>query len=225
MIQIGALTVGQSPRTDVTADIAPILGPEITLLEAGALDGLTAADIAALRPKDGEQVLGSRLRDGTQAVMAEPALEPLLQAQIDRLQAQGVPLIVLLCTGEFPPGLRSRVPLLYPSRLLDGVVRTAASRGRIAVIAPDEAQIPLLKARWAAAAPHGVELRAASPYGDPEELRRAARSLRGTDADLVVLDCIGYTAAMRDEVCALSGLPAALPRTLVARVVRDLLGV
>ncbi|HIU43266.1 MAG TPA: AroM family protein [Candidatus Ventrousia excrementavium] len=224
MIRIGALTIGQSPRVDVTADIAPILEPEITLLEAGALDGLTADEIAALRPCAGEQVLVSRLRDGTQAVMAEPKLVPLLQRQIDRLQAQGVPLIVMLCTGEFPPGLHADVPLLYPSRLLDGVVRAAASRGRIAVIAPDEAQLPLLQTRWAAAAPH-VELRAASPYGDPDNLRQAAASLRGTDVDLVVLDCIGYTAAMRDEVCALSGLPAALPRTLIARVVRDLLGV
>ena len=56
MIQIGALTIGQSPRVDVTADIAPILEPEITLLEAGALDGLTADEIAALRPGTGEQL-------------------------------------------------------------------------------------------------------------------------------------------------------------------------
>lgn len=223
MKKIGALTVGQSPRVDVTADIAPILAPEIELLEAGALDGLTPAEIDALRPQPGEQVLVSRLQNGGQAVMAEPRLVPLLQKQIDRLQSQGVPLIVMLCTGEFPPGLHAQVPLVYPSRLLDGVVRALSPRGRIAVIAPDESQLPQLRERWSAAASY-VELRAASPYGDMDAVRKAAQSLRGADVDLVVLDCIGYTAAMRDEVRTLTGLPVALPRTLVARVIRDLVG-
>lgn len=35
MIKIGAITVGQSPRTDVTMDIRPILGPDVELLEVG----------------------------------------------------------------------------------------------------------------------------------------------------------------------------------------------
>lgn len=36
---LGAVTIGQAPRTDVTADIAPLLGPNVRVIEAGALDG------------------------------------------------------------------------------------------------------------------------------------------------------------------------------------------
>ena len=39
LVKIGAVTIGQSPRTDVTCDILPILGDNVQLLEAGALDG------------------------------------------------------------------------------------------------------------------------------------------------------------------------------------------
>ena len=40
MYRIGAVTIGQSPRSDVMVDIKPILGPDIEIVEAGALDGL-----------------------------------------------------------------------------------------------------------------------------------------------------------------------------------------
>jgi hypothetical protein len=40
----------------------------------------------------------------------------------------------------------------------------------------------------------------ASPYGAPEELATAARRLAGLDVDLVAMDCIGYTLAMKETV-------------------------
>ena len=61
MYKIGAVTIGQSPRSDVIADIRPILGSEVDVVEAGALDGLTKEEIAKLVPKRG------RLRFGDQA--------------------------------------------------------------------------------------------------------------------------------------------------------------
>lgn len=40
-VKIGAITVGQSPRVDVTPDLWPIFGPNVELIEAGGLDGLS----------------------------------------------------------------------------------------------------------------------------------------------------------------------------------------
>ena len=40
--KIGAITIGQSPRTDITGDICPLLAPNITLQEYGALDPFDA---------------------------------------------------------------------------------------------------------------------------------------------------------------------------------------
>lgn len=34
MIKVGAITIGQSPRTDVTQDILPLLGDQVELLHS-----------------------------------------------------------------------------------------------------------------------------------------------------------------------------------------------
>ena len=82
MKRVGAITIGQAPRTDVMEDIGDILGKELTLVQAGALDGLTAAEIEALRPDGTGNTLVSRLRDGTGVILQEQKILPLLQQRI-----------------------------------------------------------------------------------------------------------------------------------------------
>lgn len=94
MKKLGLITIGQSPRTDVTPDLDPIFGPDIQLCQAGALDGLTAQEIAAFAPEEGDYVLISRLRDGSSAVFAEKHILPRLQQCIYDLEAKGVELIM-----------------------------------------------------------------------------------------------------------------------------------
>ena len=113
MKTIGLITIGQSPRTDVTPDLEPIFGPDVKLLQAGALDGLTAQEIAAFAPEEGDYVLISKLRDGTSAVFAEKHILPRLQQCIRELEDQGAELIMFLCTGSFP-AFESQVPLVFP---------------------------------------------------------------------------------------------------------------
>jgi protein AroM len=63
-----------------------------------------------------------------------------------------------------------------------------------------------------------------SPYtGTLEDLRKASEEL--SDRDLVVLDCIGFGKEAKRVVAAASGKPVLIPRTLMARVLRELLGV
>ena len=47
-MKIGAITIGQAPRTDVTADILHIFDDSLELVQAGGLDGLTKEQIAEL---------------------------------------------------------------------------------------------------------------------------------------------------------------------------------
>ena len=51
MTKVGLITVGQSPRSDVVPDMAAILGGDVEILEAGALDGLSREQIAPLAPR------------------------------------------------------------------------------------------------------------------------------------------------------------------------------
>ncbi|MGL5514464.1 MAG: AroM family protein [Sporomusa sp.] len=48
--------------------------------------------------------------------------------------------------------------------------------------------------------------------------------LKQQGAQLVVMDCIGYTCTMKNAVAKLTGLPVVLPRTVAARAVAELFG-
>ena len=171
MKKLGLITIGQSPRTDVTPDLDPIFGPDIQLCQAGALDGMTAQEIAAFAPEEGDYVLISRLRDGSSAVFAEKHILSRLQQCIYDLEAQGVELIMFLCTGSFP-AFQSHVPLVCPCAVLNGTVPALAGRSRIAVITPKEEQREQCIEKWSSYVQF-VEVTWGSPYGDPEELDRA----------------------------------------------------
>jgi protein AroM len=219
--RIGMLTIGQSPRTDVLPDMLEFLhGAEI--LQAGALDGLTAPEMAALAPQGGSDVLVSRLQDGTWVLMEENKVLPLLQQRVDSLCAQGVELLIMLCTGKFPDVLRAQVPILYPQKLLYGVVPLLAQGRRVGVLNPDPKQLEQCRRNWAGAVGE-VAAAALNPYEPADGIPRAARELTEGGAQLIVMDCMGYTRAMKAQVARLTGKSVILPRTLLARTVGELL--
>ena len=102
-MKIGAITIGQAPRTDVTSDIMDIFDGKVELLQRGGLDGLTRDQIAAFQPEEGDYVLVSRLLDGSSVTFAERYILPRLQEAIHELEDQGVRLIVFFCTGNDRP--------------------------------------------------------------------------------------------------------------------------
>ena len=71
MKRIGAITIGQAPRTDILTDIAPILGNDVEFIQVGALDHLSLEDVQALRPNGNGNTLVSRMRDGTAVTLQE----------------------------------------------------------------------------------------------------------------------------------------------------------
>ena len=94
--KIGAITIGQSPRDDIMAVMTPHLPDGLKVLQRGALDDLDAVTIAGLRPDlsaetgdpgaPGEpgneleyDILVSRMRDGSEAMMTHDRVVPLMQ--------------------------------------------------------------------------------------------------------------------------------------------------
>ncbi len=117
MTKVGLITVGQAPRSDVVPDMAAILGGDVLIVEAGALDGLTREQIAPLAPEGDDEILVTRLADGSSVFVGKTRMIPRIEAKIAALEDQGVALNVLLCTGEFPK-LAARRPFLEPHQLL-----------------------------------------------------------------------------------------------------------
>lgn len=222
--RVGTVTIGQSPRSDVTPDLMALLGPDAELVEEGALNGLSQAEIAALAPGPGDPVLVSRLADGRQVRLRRFAMDPLVQAAFDRLAGR-VDLILMLCTGSLPH-VKSACPVLYPEELLLRVVGGMLSGSPVpyGVITPAPEQVAEQKERWAAAA--GVEpaVVACSPYqaqGLAQNLAEAAHQLKAAGARLIILDCLGYSRRMKRAVCQATGLPTVLARGLLGRVAAE----
>ena len=88
-MKIGALTIGQSPRNDLIPEIEAFFkGAEI--IQLGALDGLSKEQIADLAPSGDDEILVSKLKDDSWALMAESKIISLLQERTDELCRRGV---------------------------------------------------------------------------------------------------------------------------------------
>jgi protein AroM len=224
MTKLGLITVGQSPRGDVVPDMAAILGGDVEIAEAGALDRLSPEQIARLAPEGDDEILVTRLADGSPVFVGKTKVIPLIEAPIRALEDRGVALNVLLCTGAFPK-LAARRPFLEPQALLLGLLRAMTFPGRLGVLTPSARHVEQTTARWRASG-FDAQVVPLSPSeeSDPAAVGRAAAALRAANAGLVVMDCIGFRRKTRDEIAALTGTPTLLANLLVARAAAELLG-
>ncbi len=219
--EVGFVTIGQTPRDDVTPDIRSVLGPEVGIVERGALDGLSPDEIEALRPGAGDFPLITRLRDGSAAVVGKKKIQPLVQDQVLSLERQGIGLTALLCTDEFPD-LRSSGLLLLPSRILYGTVTAVLPRGRLGVLAPLEEQREGLAEKWSRT---GLEVfvEVLNPYREISAPDPVAAKMIDHRPDLIVLDCLGFSSTIRDAIRQGTGKPVLWPRGLLAAWIEELL--
>ena len=218
---VAAITIGQSPRPDVMDEIRPLLGAGVRVIEIGALDGLTAEGIAVMRPAEDDHTLVTQLRDGREVLLGRRHIIPRIQACVDRVQVQAG-LIMMLCTGTFPPFQTQRL-MVYPEHLLFQTARAVMEGGHVGVLTPSARQIGDQERRWREVAP-AVTVRAFSPYTDGDDLDGACADFVAAGIDLVVLDCLGYTIALKREVRQKTGRPVLLARTVLARAAAELVG-
>lgn len=235
---IGAVTIGQSPRPDVLDEMRPLLPPGVRIVEAGALDGLSADEVHTLRPglqgaggaraipddldvvpAADDHPLVTRLRDGREVVVSRQRLLPLVQRAVERVEGEAH-LVMMLCTGTFPRFRTTRL-VLHPEHLLLYAVQAAAGGARVGVLTPSAAQIPHQERRWRAVA-SAVTVRAFSPYRGGDDLDTACAAFVAAGVELVALDCLGYTTALKREVRDRVGRPVLLARTVLARAAAEL---
>jgi protein AroM len=204
--------------------MAAILGADVDIIEGGALDGLSREQIAKLAPQGDDEILVTRLADGSSVFVGKRHMIPLVEARIAALEDKGVALNALLCTGEFPK-LAAKRPLLEPQQLLLGLLRAMTFPGRLGVLTPSVRHVPQTEERWRRSGFDAV-VAPLSPYeeDDAAAVTRAAETLRAGAAGLVVMDCIGFRRKTRDEVAHLVGAPTLVANLLVARVAAELLG-
>lgn len=219
-VRVGAITIGQSPRDDVVPDLSRQLGPQVEIVQVGALDGLTLGEVLGHPPFSGETTLVTRMRDGTEVAVEKSFAIPRLQAAARSLE-DDVQLLLLLCTAPFDE-LESTLPLLRPAQLLEREVSSLRVQ-RLGVLTPSADQASTQRRRWRDHTKEEAVVVAASPYLARGALEEAATELIRQEVDVVVMDCIGYTSAMLRVMQNLTRVPVLSAQAVLGRAAAAML--
>ena len=219
---LGLVTIGQAPRDDVVASMfggADVGG----IIQEGALDLLEPDQIDLLAPGLGELPLVTRLRDGEEVIVAKSRLLPHLAQAVERLEAQGCGTICVLCTGDFPRLGRDAL-LVFPDRLLAGMIDALLPDGTLGILMPHAGQRESMIAKWTTAT-RATVTGVASPYSTAGQVSAEIRELDRAGALMVVLDCMGYDRQMLADARAATTRPVILANGVVGGVLGELTGV
>lgn len=216
------VTIGQTPRLDMVPEMrAEILAglPEdaLTITEFGVLDGKDEAALAGFAARDGQPTFVTRLNDGREIAVDVAAIEAGLNRLLADIDGR-FDLIVLLCTGtRIAPLAKSLV--VEAQRVVDANFEAiGASAQRLGVLLPLQRQVDEFGQRHVFSRP--VTLAAASPYGDGD-FEAAGEKLAG--CDLVVMHCMGFSAAMAARMRGHVRAPILVSRRVVSAAVRQLI--
>ncbi|KAK7466299.1 hypothetical protein VKT23_005026 [Stygiomarasmius scandens] len=235
MPRLGLITIGQSPRPDLTLALAPLL-PGVSFVERGILNGLSSSEIALLAPSpdDPHDVpLTTRLLDGTSCIIGEKAVVDRMPALIQALEDdEGVDCIMLACTGHFPPFVHKK-PLFVPDHLITFGTAALVQGMRaktVGILSPVPGQMEPSKEKFAPRLREDVKLVHAwcSPYTGTGEsrtldLESAGRELVEKGAELIAMDCMGYTEEMRKVLAKETRVPIVLARSVATRFAAEIL--
>ena len=221
MSRLGIITIGQSPRIDLTEDLTTILSKKITIVERGVLDNFTYEEVIdGFKPSKKESILVSRMKDGRQVILSEKKITESMQNCIIELE-KDVDIILILCTGRFPKYKHDK-PLLIPQEILHSVVSKLSNGKEIGVIVPKDEQINAIRNWWQESGVK-VQIKSASPYEDTEDIEIVSKHFKDKDIEYIVLDCMGYSQGMKAIVRTYSEKMVILPRTLIARIINELI--
>jgi DNA-binding NarL/FixJ family response regulator len=219
-VRLALITLGQTPRTSIVADLVAALPPYVSVTEFGALDGLDSAAVAERRPKAHEASVATRLRDGRQVLVSRASAHAGIQAILSSWSADRFDLAVILATGSFDafPRFSSPARLIQPQPAMDNAVSVLVRAGhKVAVIQPYARHV-------------GEDVLGLSAYqrqvswldvDNEQDWARVVAACAGCQA--VVLNSVDYDEDAAIRLGAQTGLPVILPRRVLASAIRFVL--
>ena len=217
---VAMLTIGQTPRADITGDLRRLLPATVTLREYGALDGLTRAEAEALCGYEGAgELLVTRMAGEREMIrLSADKIFARLQGCIERAEADGAQVHLMACTGNFPPYVHQK-RILYP-----GICQRQAALqlgGPVGVLIPNEAQRAQILGWWAECGASDVQMAVADPFGPVDGVVMAAKKLAEQGAQVLCLDCFGFTLEQKEAAEQATGLPVVLPREVLCQMAKE----
>ena len=223
MTTIGFATIGQTPREDLVPYLVERLTKDVHVLEGGILDGLTKSEMAEL--DDGTEGLHmvTRLKDGGSARLSYAKAVPRMQKVVDELVADGAKLVVVLCGADWS-AVKAPVPLVNPGKLFPNLVQALAGGSKLGIIKPSAGQVEHTVSQYRDRLGLDVVVTSAFPYDEcaRQAAHRAALELKAEDVDMVWMTCVGMDEGMREVVQDELQKPTILARSILARVIDEL---
>lgn len=219
MVNIIALTTSQTPRDDFMQDLLPLLPPEFSVKLVGALDNLTVEQIMKnYVPAPGEDTFGVRLRNGDMVEVSRKKELPLIQEAIHQAIKDGADAIIILCTMPFPV-FESKVPLITPYDAMHWFVPAIASGLKVGTLFPYESHAAIQEKAWR---DQGIDIVPKCLAPAEADGKAIAKLFENENIDMLVLDCVGFTAPARDEAQKLLKVPVIQPKQLIAGLLKVL---
>jgi protein AroM len=183
--------------------------------EFGALDGVSDQTLADHAPGPDEPSFFAPLGGGAHVVISVALIEKQIGRIVARLDDLGYDLIVIAATALFAP-LSVRTPIVHGQHAVDAWV-SALVVGDV-----DIGMIyPLPRQGDQLATSHRTQLQSANATikgGHSARLTQAAS--RVSRADFIVMQSVGYTEAMAQEVARESGKPVVTARGIIAAAIQ-----
>ncbi|MEX2534486.1 MAG: AroM family protein [Trueperaceae bacterium] len=223
-MRLAFATIGEAPRDDLVPFLREQLPPQIEIFEDGVLNHLSPEERLALDAGDDTLHMVTRDREGNAYRLSYQRTLPQMQSVVDGLVERGADLVVILCGADWTP-VKAKVPVVNPGRLFPNVIGALGGNLKLGVIKPDAGQIPHTEKQYRDELGLDPVVVAASPYtSDRLELaEQAARQLADAGVDMVWMTCVGMGEEMRSAVRRVLPVPTVLARSLLAKVIDELL--
>jgi len=223
-MKLAFATIGEAPRDDLVPYLRSKLPGPLEVEEDGVLNHLNESGRRELDTHDDTLHMVTRDREGNAYRLNYQRTLPHMQRVVDGLVERGADMVVILCGADWS-SVRASVPVVNPGVLFPNLVQALGKGLKLGIIKPDEGQIPHTVKHYTAIGLDPV-VTAASPYGaDRLELaRRAAETLRDQGAEMIWMTCVGMDEDMRDAVHEILPLPTILARSVLARIIAELVG-
>ena len=213
--RVAIITMGQTPRPDVLPELRALLG-DVCLDEFGALDGVSDAIIAKVAPRANELSFMTRLRDGRHVILEASFVTKRTEALVETVDDQGYDLLVLAMTGlQARP--QTRTLLVHGQYALDAWISALTTgNSRIGIIYPLTSQRATFSVN-----DHATLLQSShATIGGHHGTDLADAIGRVSGADLIIMNSIGYTAEMAQQVARPSGKPVVTACRIIGSTAR-----
>ena len=218
--KVGLITIGCRENRPNWADLIAALEPEVEVDFRGVLDGLTREEVEAqFSFAPGDNYLVTEMPWTASVQLSEKAAQTVAMQRTAELFADGADTVLMLCTGDFPRPEREEGLFLLPEDLLYGILNGLRQK-KLGFIVPEPDQIPFSMKQYEDLNP---VIRSSSPYGSMEDLAKTAAAFREEDVEVIVTDCMGFSAEMGRIVARESGKQVLVPRLVLPKLVKALL--